>query len=281
MSMADTSSYPVPRHGARTSSFYWALKCLPAPKRRAIFCIYAFCRAVDDIADGTLCVTDKVLLLERHGQAIEALFAHQDTEIDVVCALKPYIARYALEKADFLALIAGMRMDAEACVRMADRTAFDLYLDRVACAVGRLSNAVFGLKGSQADALAHHLGRALQITNILRDLREDAGRGRLYLPGDLLRACALDEDTPDRVLVHPQLEDVLLRLAGDAERDFAAAAVLLETLCSKKVRAVRMMMAAYLRVLAKLKARGLARVDVPVRLGRTETLWIALRHAIA
>lgn len=271
----------IPSSNIRRSSFYWALKCLPVRKRRAIFAVYAFCRVVDDIADGALGEADKMRFLDRYAQAIDAVFSGGDTDLDTVQTLRPHINHFGLVKADFMAVVAGMRMDAVACVRIVDRDAFHVYLDRVACAVGRLSNAVFGVRGPQADALAHHLGRALQITNILRDLREDAMRGRLYVPQDLLCEVAVDGDAlPDQVLVHPKLEAALVCLAEEAEGDYAAATVALGAFDSSAVRPARMMMAVYRRVLAKLKTRGLTCVDVPVRLGWAETLWIAFRYAI-
>src|SRR5271156_2829633 len=115
------------------------MRILPRAQREAMFEIYSFCRAVDDIADDP-----------AHG--------------------------------DFLAVIAGMEMDVIADIRAPDMATLDLYCDRVACAVGRLSVRVFGMDRAAGLALAHHLGRALQLTNILRDLDEDAALGRLYLP---------------------------------------------------------------------------------------------------
>ena len=107
------------------------------------------------------------------------------------------IGRFGLRKEDFLAVIDGMEMDAQADIRAPSLEQLDLYCDRVASAVGRLSVRVFGMDEADGQLLAHHLGRALQLTNILRDLDEDAGVGRLYLPQEALRAAGIDDHRSD------------------------------------------------------------------------------------
>jgi len=190
------------------------------------------------------------------------------------------VMRYRLDKADLIAVINGMEMDAHDIVRIADEAAFDLYLDRVASAVGRLSDKVFGLDGDVSVRLAHHLGRALQITNILRDLDEDAGRNRLYLPLSLLKTHGIDSNEPRIVLSHANLGAVLSQLAGQARGHFAEAKAIMATLEKAKTRPARVMMAVYARVLERLEARGLARINVAVKLSKSEKLWLAFRHGI-
>lgn len=264
--------------GSSESSFYWAMRRLPARQRQAMFAIYAFCREVDDIADGSAPAADKLSRLDDYTRAVEDLFAGRDADVATVAALNPVVAQYGLDRADLLAVIHGMEMDAAGAVRLADWDAFDLYVDRVACAVGRLSDMVFGLRGEAAGRLAHHLGRALQITNILRDLAEDAARDRLYLPRALLAAHGIADGVPGDVLRHPNLGAALDELAARAEADFTAAAHLIAGFEKTQTRPARMMMAVYRRLLDRLRARGLTRVDVPVRLGRWTKLWLALRH---
>ena len=101
------------------------------------------------------------------------------------------IARYALRKDDFLAVIDGVEMDARADIRAPSFNELDLYCDRVASAVGRLSVRIFGMDDADGVALAYHFGRALQLTNILRDIDEDAAIGRLYLPQEALRKAGI------------------------------------------------------------------------------------------
>src|SRR5581483_7300940 len=115
------------------------------------------------------------------------------------------VRTFELRREDFIAVIDGMEMDVVADIRAPDRPTLDLYCDRVACAVGRLSVRVVGMEREDGLALAHHLGRALQLTNILRDLDEDASMGRLYLPRDVLRAAGIISTDPAEVMKNPML----------------------------------------------------------------------------
>jgi len=262
------------------SSFYWALKLLPAHKREAMFRVYAFCRVVDDIADGDDQPETKMENLEVHRRAVEALFAGESVDAPCVQDLKPVVANFNLDKDDLLAVIDGMEMDAVDAVTMKDEATFDLYIDRVASAVGRLSDKVFGVSGPDADQMAHHLGRALQITNILRDLDEDAERERLYLPADLLAAHGVVGDTPKDVLKNPNLGKALQVLATRAHGHYDKARDAMSRLDRSATRPARMMQAVYSRVLEGLEERGLARVDVPVRFSKFKKLWLALRYGV-
>jgi len=264
---------------AAGSSFYWALRLMPQDRREAMFHIYAFCRKVDDIADGTDDVATKMASLETWRRDVESLFASGAPAPAVEC-LKPVVERYGLDKADMLAVIDGMQTDAHDVVRMGDEAAFDLYLDRVASSVGRLSDKVFGVDGPAAERLAHHLGRALQITNILRDLDEDAERGRLYLPLSLLRRHGIETDDPRAVLAHENLNIPLSELAGRAHIHYDEACAALTQLDRSKTRPARMMLALYRRVLEKVLARGLMRTGVRVRLNKLEKIWLVLRHGL-
>jgi phytoene synthase len=270
---------PLP-NASSSSSFYWALKLLPAYKREAMFAVYGFCRVVDDIADGDEAPKVKLDALEAHRRAVEDVFQGKPTTEPCVQALQPVVAQFSLEKDDLLAVIEGMEMDAYESVIMPDEVTFDLYIDRVASAVGRLSNKVFGVSGPDADQLAYHLGRALQITNILRDLDEDAGRGRLYVPADLLAAHGVIATTPRGVLKDPNLEAALDVLASRAEAHYAQAEDAMGRLDRAATRPARMMQAVYSRVLARLKQRGLTRVSEPVRFSTYKKIWLALRYGV-
>ena len=111
-------------------------------------------------------------------------------------------------------------MDVEADIRAPALATLDLYCDRVASAVGRLSACAFGMPEKEGKSLAHHLGRALQLTNILRDLDEDAVIGRLYLPREDLRAAGIDEDEPRAVLAHPALAQACAPVIAQGGRAF-------------------------------------------------------------
>ncbi len=281
--MDQTAGSLICRHspGATVSgsSFYWALRLLPEPRRSAMFHIYAFCREVDDIADGVDSTEVKMARLEQWRGYVETLFGAGEPD-PAITSLKPVVECYRLDRADLIAIIDGMETDAHAAVRMEDEAAFDLYLDRVASAVGRLSDRVFGLDGDASDRLAYHLGRALQITNILRDLDEDAARNRLYVPLSLLAAEGIERGTPGQVLEHPKVGVVLETLTTRAQGHFRDAAQVLEVLEKAKTRPVRVMMAVYVRILERLLSRGLANIHIPVKLGKLEKLWLALRYGV-
>jgi phytoene synthase len=174
-----------------------------------------------------------------------------------------------------------MEMDADPHVRMRDMAELNLYCDRVACAVGRMSVRVFGVVQPEGDRLAAAEGEALQLTNILRDLKEDALRGRLYLPADLLAAAGIDDlADPARVLADPRIAGICEQLAGLARRRFADAAALLAACDRRQVRPAIIMMEVYRRTLVRLVRRGWRRWAEPVTVPPAEKLWVALRHGV-
>src|SRR5579864_7797353 len=165
---------------ASGSSFYAAMRMLPREQREAMFQIYSFCRHVDDIADSDGPREERLAALQQWRADIDALYQGRPP-----ARLQDYVAtvrKFGLPREDFLPIVDGMEMDVPQDIRAPDFLTLDLYCDRVASAVGRLSVRVFGLPQEDGIELAHHLGRALQLTNILRDIDEDAALGRLYLP---------------------------------------------------------------------------------------------------
>jgi presqualene diphosphate synthase len=265
--------------GAGTS-FYWAMRRLPEDKRRAMFGVYAFCREVDDIADGTAAAPEKMAALGQWRGEIERLYGDHPRDL-VTRALKQAVAEFDLRKEDFRAVIDGMEMDACDTLRIADMDELNLYCDRVACAVGRLSVRVFGLDDDIGFELASSLGQALQLTNILRDITEDAERDRLYVPADLLGAHEIPAnesgDIAD-VLNHLRFPQVCDTLAAVARRRFDQANSAIRQCDPDKIRPAVMMMEVYRRILDKLANRGWLRLDMPVTISRPGKLWIALRY---
>jgi phytoene/squalene synthetase len=190
------------------------------------------------------------------------------------------VRQFNLKREDFLAVIDGMAMDVEADIRAPDRATLDLYCDRVACAVGRLSVRVFGMQPEAGLALAHHLGRALQLTNILRDLDEDAAMGRLYLPREALRDAGIIGTDPATVLANPMLGPVCSEIVALARESFREAEAIMARSPHRVVRAPRIMGAAYRAILDKLEARGFAPPRAPVRHSKLRLLFIVLRNLV-
>ena len=263
------------------TSFYWAMRFLPEPQRSSMFAVYAFCRAVDDIADGHASTTAKISMLDDYRLGIRSLFRNEPVRLSAVANLSDPISRYGLHKSDFLGMIDGMATDAPSCVRMADRAALNLYIDRVAGTVGRLSCRVFGLPEAVHAPLSAALGTAFQITNILRDLREDAARDRIYLPADDLAAYGIDSGDAAVMVGRCDLAPVCASLVDQARQSFTGADRLIEAHHAASFRPVRMMRAAYGRLFDKVAEAGFSPIPKNrIRLGRTEKLAIALRHGL-
>jgi phytoene synthase len=261
------------------SSFYWAMRLLPRAKREAMYAIYAFCREVDDIADDPGEQKDKMARLAGWRVEIERLYAGHPRS-PTGQALSDPIHRFDLPKPVFLAIIEGMEIDAADRVRMPTLTALEAYCERVACAVGRLSNRVFGIDEELGEPVAYALGQALQLTNILRDLQEDAAMDRLYLPADMLAAQGIPLANPGLVLRHPAFPRVCEDLAEIAERRYQEADAALHLCNARTMRPARLMMQNYRRVFGKLCARGWAAPEKPVSLGKGQKLWILFRYGL-
>jgi presqualene diphosphate synthase len=262
---------------ASGSSFYNAMRILPRAQRAAMFEIYSFCRQVDDIADASGSRDVRREQLMRWRADIDALYAGSPSAS--VQGLVLPVREFGLRREDFHAIIDGMEMDVVADVRAPDEATLDLYCDRVASAVGRLSVRVFGMEERSGLELAHHLGRALQLINILRDLDEDAAVGRLYLPAQALRAAGICATDPLPVLASPAIGGVCADIVGRARRHFMLADAIMTRSPRRMVRAPRIMAEAYLAILDRLVERGWSCPRRPIHLPRARLLWIIMRHA--
>lgn len=248
---------------ASGSSFYAAMRILPHAQREAMFQIYSFCRQVDDIADSDGPRPERLAALQQWRDDIDALYAGRPPE-----RLKDYVASvkaFGLKREDFVAIVDGMEMDVPQDIRAPDLATLDLYCDRVASAVGRLSVRVFGLPEEDGIQLAYHLGRALQLTNILRDIDEDAGLGRLYLPREWLWHAGITNNDPARVTADRALPKVCAPLAERAKMHFQKSDEIMKRNSRRAVRAPRIMSKYYRAILDLLIARGFAAPRAPVR----------------
>ena len=267
------------RRKVEGSSFYSAMRLMPKAEREAMFAVYAFCRAVDDIADDGIGTRD-----ERRARLEE-----WRTDVTALCDGRPpgraaflaeTVALYRPRLEDFLAVIDGMEMDVDADIVAPDLATLDLYCDRVASAVGRLSIKIFGMEEGPGFALAHHLGRALQLTNILRDLDEDAGVGRLYLPREYLLAAGVDVTTPQAALADPAIDSACRHVADLAHSHYEEAHRILRARPKGNLRAPRLMGADYSQILRKMEAQGWAPPRARARLAKMELAVIVLRHGL-
>lgn len=262
---------------ASGTSFYAAMRLLPEPRREAMFAIYAFCREVDDIADEGGAPAEKQAGLAAWRVEIDRLYA-EAPQHPIAQALLGPMRDFKLRREDFLAVIDGMEMDATEEIQAPDMAKLDLYCDRVASAVGRLSVRAFGATEAIADEVAYHLGRALQLTNILRDVAEDAERNRLYLPRDLLVKHGIATIEPAELLAHPNLRAVCRDLAKVAQDHFARADRAMNQCAKGPMRPARIMGAVYGAILEKLIAWDWRDFTTPVKVPKWRKIWLALRY---
>jgi presqualene diphosphate synthase len=279
MTPPDTSSPEIEavRKKAAGSSFYSAMKLLPKARREGMYAIYAFCRAVDDIADdGEGTREERLADLDDWRDDLKALYtgAHAPR----AAFLKDVVDTYQPRLADFLAVIDGMAMDLDGDIVAPNLDVLDLYCDRVASAVGRLSIKVFGMEEEPGFALSFHLGRALQLTNILRDLDEDAEVGRLYLPREYLGT--IGPVNPAEALSKPSIDQACRKLAALAHKHYQDSDRIMATRPVGDLRAPKLMSAVYVEILRRMEAQGWASPRRRVKVPKFLLGWLALRYGI-
>jgi len=265
---------------ASGSSFYIAMRLMPVEERDAMFAIYAFCRKVDDIADdGVGTRSQRHEKLEQWRDDLAKLYA--GTVAPQVRFLAPAVTRYGLRLEDFLSVLDGMDMDVAEDIVAPTLATLDLYCDRVASAVGRLSIKVFGMDEGPGFDLAHHLGRALQLTNILRDIDEDAAVGRLYLPREYLEQmdCCRQMD-PAAIIAQPKIDMVCRQVAKLAHHHYDEAQRILVTRPKGRIKTPRLMGAVYSEILRASEAQGFAPPRRRVSLPKSRLLSLVLRQGL-
>ena len=258
------------------SSFTAGMRVLPRARREAIHALYAFCRIVDDIADGDLRVPDKRAALDAWEEEIERLFAGRPGTALGRALLAP-VDRYALPREEFAYVIEGMRMDVDGPVVAPDRERLAAYVRRVAGAVGMLSMRIFGAwRGAPSQRFALALAEALQLVNILRDVEEDAALGRLYLPADALAAGGVPAD-PSRVAGHPGLTQARALTGAWARTRFEEARAEIGSHGRLSLAPALFMMGPYERILTGMEADGFA--GPGPRMGPARKVWLGVACA--
>lgn len=273
--MSDAAT-TAPATQASGSSFYAGMRMLPEAEREAMYAIYGFCRVVDDIADDQGGDREgRAVALDQWRRDLDSLYAGGDPGQAVLVA--EAVRRFDLDRADFEAVIDGMAMDVARDIRWPAMAELDLYCDRVASAVGRLSVRVFGMPREPGLELAHHLGRALQLTNILRDIDEDAEIGRVYLPAEALTAVGIALTTPVEVAADPRIDRAVRPLVARAHDHYRAANAILAARPAGHLIAPRLMEAAYSKLLKRMEAVGWAPPRRRVRVSKPALLWTVAR----
>jgi phytoene synthase len=293
----------------QAGNFFYGIRLLPAERRRAMCAIYAFARRVDDIGDGALDRDEKLARLDAQERSLEALAAAGATPMGaagaddpVLVALADACARFACPASALGELIEGVRMDVDG----ATYESFDElvpYCRRVAGAIGRVCLPVFGLRAdarvdrAQAAALADDLGVAMQLTNILRDVREDAENGRVYLPAEDLRRFGLLDGAPALLAAIARVGDgvgdgagtdedrervgALVRFEAGRAREWFARGIALTSLLDRRSAAcVTAMAGIYRRLLVRIEADPQQAIGRRLSLPAHEKAWVAVRSVL-
>jgi phytoene synthase len=258
------------------SSFLIGMLAVPKERRRAMFGLYAFCRAVDDIADSEQSDAVRLGLLQEWRVHVDALYEGRATHA-IMELLLPGVSEYGIRKEDLIGVIEGMETDAMKIVFRPTWEELDTYCDRVASAVGRVSVCIYGENTEAGRTLAHHLGRALQLTNILRDIDEDAARGRVYLPLEALEEAGVDTDQLEEILLHPALDLACRAVARKAAQHFDEADIAFEQCDKTKVKSAALMRDYYERILYNLLQEGWSAPRLRVGLSIFEKLGLLIK----
>jgi len=259
------------------SSFYYSFLFLPTEQRRAIVALYAFCREVDDIVDECSAPEVAAAKLDWWEEEIARLFAGQPQH-PVSQALRPVIERYRLPQEQFQEILDGMRMDLR-YTRYPSFKELALYCYRVAGVVGQMSALIFGYENHRTLKYAHDLGVALQLTNILRDIGEDAQRGRIYIPQDELERFGVSEDEILTRCPSDRSCALFNFLATRARSYYDKALFHLPPADRYTQRAGLIMAAVYLSTLDRIGQKNYPVLTQRVSLPAWRKLWIAWRTA--
>lgn len=258
---------------ASGSSFFLPMALLPREKREAMLALYAFCRETDDVADE---IADPALsraLLDAWRDEVRALYRDAPRH-PVTRALAGPVARFGLAERHFLEILDGFEMDGGGAMLRPTLAELERYCHCVAGCVGLLSVEIFGYRAPGVPAFARHLGQAFQLTNILRDVAEDARRGRIYLPAELLEREGLADIAPEAIVKAPGIGAVCGAVGALARRHFDAAHAALPRSERRAMRPALLMRAIYEAYLDRIEAAGFPVGGPRIRFGALEKLFL-------
>jgi phytoene synthase len=259
------------------SSFYYSFLFLPAEQRRAITALYAFCREVDDVVDECSDTGVARTKLAWWRSEVARLYAGEPQH-PVTKALLETLKHYNLAQEHLLEIIDGMEMDLEQ-TSYASFKELSLYCYRVASVVGLLSAEIFGYEDRQTLKYAHDLGMAFQLTNILRDVKEDVARGRVYLPADEMARFGVSLDDLRAGRMTDGMCQLLKFQADRARHYYDSAFHRLPEVDRYRQRSGLIMAAIYLTTLDRIESQGFPVMQKRISLPLLRKLWIAWRTA--
>jgi len=255
------------------SNFYYAFLFLSKEKREAIYAVYAFCRSVDDVADGNASVLEKRRQLDEWYRELDRCYEGRPHH-PITVKLAQSVQRFRIQKEYFEELIAGVEMDLTHNRYLTFRELYE-YCYRVAGVVGLMCIEIFGYRNPKAKDYAINLGVALQLTNIMRDLRVDAERGRIYLPQEDMARFGYTEGELVRSAYTPAFLELMRSTGARARTYFQNARELLTVEDRRSLFAAEIMGAIYYKLLETIEASGYRVFDRTIRLPTTQKLWLA------
>ena len=263
---------------ASGSSFYYSFLFLPAPRRRAITELYAFCREVDDVVDETAEMQVAAAKLAWWRAEVANLY-RGNPQHPVTRALRPFIEDYALSQEHLNEIIDGMEMDLTQ-TRYLDWAGLERYCHRVAGVVGLLAARIFGYRDARTLEYARDLGIAFQLTNIVRDVGEDARRGRIYLPQEDLARFGVQVSDVIKARATPAFAELMAFEVNRAREWYGRALAKLPARDRRAQRAGLAMAAIYQTLLEEIARDGYRVLDRRIALTPVRKLWIATRAAL-
>lgn len=255
--VADSAASPEAASVTRNSrsNFYYAFLFMPKARRRAIYNVYAYCRLIDDIVDGPQSVAEKERALLTWRRELDQAFFDGYPDHPIAKGLQEAHTRFGLRHEDALAVLIGCEMDLHT-TRYETWEDLDEYCYHVASAVGLLCIALFGCTEPRSRDYAIHLGRALQLTNILRDIGEDAARGRIYLPQEELEAHGLTDDDILSGTTNHATAALLQVVAQRARSEYTEAQAALTRADRRALLPAEIMSSIYFALLSEVESRG-------------------------
>lgn len=260
------------------TSFFWSMRLLPTAKRNAMYTIYAFFRHIDDIVDGTAAMQEKLELIDAWREEIDNIYDKKLPTTEIGRKIYKNCMRFKLPKEEFLKMIDSISMDIPHPLQAPSMDEFNKYCRGVAGVPGNLSLRIFGCEDQKViEELATTLGNALQITNILRDVKEDAQAQRLYIPEEFLNKAGITSRDPLSVVVDKNLAMAREELARIADADYVQAFEMIKRLDRKTAKPVKAIAYIYKRYFDQMQNRGWEIISPKPHVGKFIKLCLALK----
>lgn len=260
------------------SSFFWGMHILPTKERRAIYTLYAFCRHIDDIVDGDKPLSQKMELINAWRQEIDNIYDKKVPASEIGRSIYKNCMRFNIPKRELVSLLDSISMDLPNPVQAPDFSDFNRYCHGVAGAPGSMSLRILGCKDETLiQNLSESLGKAMQITNILRDVREDAAADRVYIPRELLQKAGITVTEPQQIVVDKNLAKAREELAQIAAKEYDRAFGLIKKLDKKISRNINAMAYIYKRYFDIMQNRGWEIISPKPSISRFLKLFLVLK----